>query len=247
MKLDYIEFAENCVNEIKSLQDELISDFSLGSYDNWYYDQATGLLTFSTKDEELNFKYFSVGTFSNNTNTWKWSWDNEHTLDNVKLKSLNVKEFGETNNYDKLTNGYFESNEEEAWEFTAISAKVTNSIGIYRAVDEHLLIFLALTEVVDNETAQKLKDKFVSCSVHEKGRVAFVCKHLNKETKVGFEESFETFEDMELYEDDDFQAWCSECEIVRQKTDGWNDESMAFANIKVVCEKCYFEMKAVNV
>jgi hypothetical protein len=64
--------------------------------------------------------------------------------------------------------------------------------------------------------------------------------------KVGFEESFETIENMELGEDDDFQAWCDECEIVRQQEDGWNETSMKFADIRIVCEKCYFEMKEVN-
>jgi hypothetical protein len=63
---------------------------------------------------------------------------------------------------------------------------------------------------------------------------------------VGFEESFETFEGMELLEDDDLQAWCDECESVRQNEGEWNEKSMAFAEIKLVCEKCYFEMKELN-
>ena len=52
---------------------------------------------------------------------------------------------------------------------------------------------------------------------------------------------------MQLRDDDDFQAWCGECENVRQKEGEWNDRSMAFAQIKVVCEKCYFEMKELNI
>lgn len=51
---------------------------------------------------------------------------------------------------------------------------------------------------------------------------------------------------MELSEDDHFQAWCSECELIRQKEGEWNDKSMAFAALKLVCEKCYFEMKELN-
>jgi hypothetical protein len=51
---------------------------------------------------------------------------------------------------------------------------------------------------------------------------------------------------MELDDDDNFQAWCSDCEIERLKTDGWNDESMKYAKIKLVCEMCYFEIKAAN-
>jgi hypothetical protein len=49
---------------------------------------------------------------------------------------------------------------------------------------------------------------------------------------------------MELGKDDDFQAWCDECETMRQKEGGWNDNSMV--EIKLVCAKCYFEMKDLN-
>jgi hypothetical protein len=189
-----------------------------------------------------------VGTFSPKSNTWKWSWDNNHTLDNVKEASKRVKEFGERMNFSKLTNGCFPSDQSEAWEFTAIATKLTDGISGYRPVlQEGLQIYMVITEFVDNETAQKIKDKFVKCNAHEYRRRAFVCQHLNKTTEVGFVEAFETFEDMELPDDDDFQAWCDECESVRQEEDGWNDKSMAFAQIKLVCEKCYFEVKELNV
>jgi len=32
----------------------------------------------------------------------------------------------------------------------------------------------------------------------------------------------------------------------RVKADGWNDVSMEYAQIKLVCERCYFEMKDLN-
>jgi len=245
--LDYEIFAEKCVEELKVLQDKFQNDYDLNWYENWFYNQATGLLTFSTGDQMLNFTYFQVGSFSEKSNTWKWAWDNETTLDNVKEKSTLVRDFGKRSNFQKLTEGYFPSDEIEAWEFTAIAAKLTKGIGVYRPIgDDQLQIFLVINEFVDNETAQNLKDKFVQCSIHEYRRRAFVCTHLNQSVKVGFEEAFETFEDMELSGEDDFQAWCNKCETVRQKEGGWNDSSMAFAGIKVVCEKCYFGMKVFN-
>ena len=165
----------------------------------------------------------------------------------MKETTKQIKEFGKRSNFPKLTNGYFPSDEFEAWEFTAIAAKLTKGIGVYRpGKDEQLQIFLVITEFVDNETAQNIKDKYVKCGAHEYKRRAFVCQHLNHTKKVGFEESFETSEDMELMDEDDFQAWCDECEIVREKEGEWNDKSMAFSKIKLVCEKCYFEMKELN-
>lgn len=245
--MDYSSFAEKCIEELKILQDKFQKECDLNWYENWFYDQATGLLTFSTGETELNFKYFQVGSFSQKSNTWKWSWDNDNTLNKVKEPIRIIKEFGERSNFPKLVNGYFSSDEFEAWEFTAIAAKLTNGIGVYRPVNEdQLQIFLVITEFVDNETAKNIKEKYIKCNAHEYRRIAYICQHLNHITKVGFEEAFETYENMEFSDDDDFQAWCSECETVRQKEGEWNERSMEFAQIKIVCESCYFEIKELN-
>lgn len=244
---DYNSYAIECIEKIKVLQQKFKDDYDVDWYDNWFYNQTTGLLTFSTGDVELNFRYFNVGSFSQKSNTWKWSWDNNSILENVKNQTSTVKEFGENAAFSKLTTGCFPSDEYEAWEFVAIAATLTKGIGVYRPLnDNQLQIFLVVTEHLDNETAKKIKDKYVECEQHEFRRMAFVCKHLNLKNKVGFNEAFETYEAMELPEDDDFQAWCNECETVRQKEGEWNDASMEFAAIKIVCETCYFEMKEFN-
>jgi hypothetical protein len=243
--MDYAEFAEKCVEELKVLQDKFEHEFSLTWYENWFYDQTTRLLTFSTGDEQINFKFINVGSYSEQSNTWKWSWDNDTALDRVKSPARLIKEFGHRSNFPKLAEGYFPSDEIEAWEFSAIAAKLLNGIGVYRPVnDTGLQIFLVITEFVDNKTAQEIKDKFIECGAHNKQRIAFVCMHLIGLNKVGFNEAFETFEDMELGEDDDFQAWCDDCEAIREKEGGWNDNSMV--EIRLVCERCYFEMKERN-
>jgi MinD superfamily P-loop ATPase len=40
-------------------------------------------------------------------------------------------------------------------------------------------------------------------------------------------------------EADEKCAWCNECEAVRQKNGGWNDESEAFAQITMICDACF--------
>lgn len=245
--LNYDEFATNCVEELKLLQSNFQNKYDVDWYDKWFYSQSTGLLTFSTGDLELNFKYISIGSFSENSKTWKWSWDNETTLENVKGPVRAIKEFGEKSDFSKLTTGCFVSDESEAWAFVAIAAKLLNGIGVYRPVaDKQLKLFLVITEYIDNDTANKIKDKYIQCGLHEYRRIAFVCQHLNHSTKVGFVEAFETYEGMELPEEDDFQAWCNECEMVRKREGEWNENSEAFAQIKLVCEDCYFAMKTLN-
>jgi len=91
-----------------------------------------------------------------------------------------------------------------------------------------------------------LKQKKIDCRSHGFQRLAYVCQHLNLETAVGFEEAFDTHKGMVLDDEDDFQAWCTACETIRIQHDGWNEESEKFAQIKLVCEACYFEIKKLN-
>jgi hypothetical protein len=245
--MEYAEFAEKCMEELKVVQARFREDFDLNSWENWFYDEVTGLLTFSTGEKQINFKFAPVGSFSDKSNTWKWSWDNTTTHANAKEAIKSVRDFGEQSGFSKLINGCFPSDEIEAWEFTAITISLLNGIGAYRPViDTGLKLFFVATEFVDNDKAKEIKDKYVDCHAHEKQRVAFVCKHLIGKEKVGFNEAFDTFDGMELGEDDDFQAWCDKCEVERQKEGEWNDASTAFADIKLICEKCYFEMKELN-
>ncbi len=242
----YSDFKQRCVTELLVLQDSFAKQFDFDSYDHWFYNQITGLLTLSKGPKELNFKYLEIGTYSKITQTWKWSWDNEHTPDSVRENIDLVRSFGVANNFDRLTEGCFASNEIEAWEFTAITAKLISGIGAYRPVSDDNIIFMLLLEFVESSEASKIKDRYVQCTEHEFRRRAFVCKHLNKVVATGFEESFQTHENTELHDDDDLQAWCSECEQERLKEGEWNDKSMEFAQIKLICEKCYFEMKEFN-
>ena len=91
-----------------------------------------------------------------------------------------------------------------------------------------------------------MKQMTVDCGIHGFRRPAFICQHLNREEKKGFEESFASHKGMDLDDEDDFAAWCDECEQVRVDKDGWNEESEKFAKIKLVCEDCYFELKECN-
>lgn len=245
--MSYSEFVTDCFHELSTKQEKLTEQYDLDSYPNWFYDQASGILTFSGEGRELNFRFYEVGTYARVPKTWKWSWDNEHTLAKVKQGLEVIKQYGDEHRFEKLTQGLFDSTEDEGWDFTSIATKLLNGIGAYRPATEKHLIFMVLYEVVDEETAREEKEKYIDCEYHERRRIAFVCQHLKNGSKKGFEEAFETYEDMEFeYEDDNFQAWCDECEIVRLAHEGWNDESMKFAKIRLVCEECYFEIKAMN-
>lgn len=244
--MDYTKFSNNMLKEFNAIQEHFRAHFKIDDYPHWIYDQTTELLTFSTDTEEINFKFIPIGTYSTKTETWMWAWSNTSSIEKSKNQLLKVREFGIEKGFEKLKEGYFESDKYQGWEAIAIANKILGGIGGYRVESEHLEIYMLVMEQIENEAAHKIKEQIINCDRHGTNRMAFVCQHLNTEIKTGFEEAFPTFKGMELGEDDDLQAWCDLCEAERLRTDGWTDESMKFANIRLVCEDCYFEIKEFN-
>lgn len=244
--LKYEKYAQKAVDKLNKIQPKFRMEFDTDNYANWFYNQSSETLRLHSENKEVYFKYIPVGTFSLNTNSWMWAWANEDSVEPRKFRTLKIKEVGEKKNYENLTNAHFDGDKYTGWELTAIAFDIIDGIGTYRVISEHLEKYFLLTEQITKEEAERIEGELIECSVHGKIRKAFICQHLNTENKTGFEEAFETYRGMELEDDDDFQAWCPECEKERLKTDGWNDESMEFAKIKLVCERCYFEIKEFN-
>jgi hypothetical protein len=244
--VNYTEFRRKSVEEFNEIQGEFRNKFKVEDYSNWYYDQVTELLTLSNEGREVNFKYIPIGTYSRETKTWLWSWNNDESIERSKDETLKIRELGEKQDYHKLKEGYFESDEYDGWELVAISNKILNGIGGYKLQIDQVEKYMVIIECIDNGTVRRTKEHLVECEVHGMKRRGFVCHHLINGDNKGFEEAFPTIKGMELEEDDDFQAWCDKCEIERLRTDGWNEESTKFADIKLVCEDCYFEIKERN-
>jgi len=88
------EFNDDYINLIKTGYDYLLNQqniieqkYQLRSYEKWYYDQTTGVLTFSDGDTiKLEIDYESVGSISKTSNTWLWAWNNSYVDKKVKSK-----------------------------------------------------------------------------------------------------------------------------------------------------------------
>lgn len=244
--MKYEKFAQKACSDLQNNQGLFRDKYDIDNYASWFYNQSSETLRLYSDEKEIHFRYIPVGTFSRKTKTWMWAWANEDSVEPRKLRTLIIKEFGEKKNYQNLIQAYFEGDKYTGWELTAIAFQLIGGIGTYRVISDNLEIYFLITEEISKETAKKIESELIECSIHGKIRKAFICQHLNKQHKTGFEEAFETFRGMELDEDDDLQAWCDECEKERLRTDGWNDESMEFAKIKLVCERCYFDIKELN-
>ncbi|MFD2247013.1 DUF6882 domain-containing protein [Pontibacter ruber] len=244
--MTYSDLAYEALENLKTLQESFRKDYHIDDYSHWFYNQSTELLRLYNASEEAYFKYIPVGTYSKSSKTWMWAWDNEDSVEQSKYDTLVLQHYGVDNDFEKLSNGYFDSDECDGWKFTALAHQFLGGIGGYKVTSDHLEIYFLIMEKKELHEVKAIEAKLIECEVHGEIRRAFICQHLNREVKTGFEEAFPTYRGMVLEEDDDFQAWCDECEKIRIQHDGWSDELMEFAEIKLVCERCYFEIKEFN-
>ncbi|MDR4952244.1 hypothetical protein REB14_08675 [Chryseobacterium sp. ES2] len=247
--MNYEEYSKPRLNKLIKVQDDFKDVYRIDSYVNWFYDSELELLRLYNDDnDEVYFKYIPVGTYSLKSKTWMWSWYNTHSIEKNKNELLVIKKFGIENNYEKLYTGTFASDEYAGWELSSICLEFLKGIGVYRVNSDELEKYMLILNGVGEYSSEvkMMKQKKVDCGSHGYSRPAFVCQHLDLEAPKGFEEAFDTYKGIELEEDDDFQAWCSDCEKIRIENDGWTEESEKFAGITLICENCYFELKEFN-
>jgi hypothetical protein len=91
-----------------------------------------------------------------------------------------------------------------------------------------------------NESTTPQDFRTTHCERHGDMQEAFLCEHLLHGDQLGFHS------DPPVASDPRPDAWCSTCELVRLEHGGWNEESEALINVKLVCGGCYDEIKARN-
>ena len=124
--------------------------FGIHNYEDWFYDQETGILTFSnseTKNKIVEIQYEEVGSISTISQTWLWSWANPHLDPKIKTEIEVVKNFGEFNNLEHLTKKKWFGDEYDGWEMTAIAAYLMKAKGAYRMPLENTFSFVIYKEI----------------------------------------------------------------------------------------------------
>ena len=87
----------------------------------------------------------------------------------------------------------------------------------------------------------------VICPFHGERPPTLVCKHLVEGKGLGFyTPNRPTSDDGADNDPDDDQAWCSECESVRQQNAGGNDLSEPFAAMTRICDVCFEAARVRN-
>lgn len=131
--VSFEELSCNSYQYLHEQQEICKSVYKLLEYQNWFYDQSTGELTFSDNGTiKLIIDYEEVGSLSFKSNTWLWAWGNQHLEEKIKAEIIKVREYGSRRNFEKLTDAQWTADENDGWEMTAIAAYLLRAKGAYR-------------------------------------------------------------------------------------------------------------------
>jgi hypothetical protein len=131
-------------------QDICKRQYNIGEYENWFYDQRTGELSFSNNGViKLVIGYEEVGSVSEITNTFLWAWENPHLEEKIKSEITKVKEFGLKRDFEKLITPKWEVDQYDGWEMTAISSFLLKTKGAYRvpSIKNELFSFMIFKRI----------------------------------------------------------------------------------------------------
>ena len=119
-----------------------------GEEENWDFAQDTGVLVFEFANGlEAHCPAQIIGTFNTIRQTWMWAWNNSSIAPDLCRDALTVREYGEQNAIAELTEPLWEATEMDAWQMTAIAARLCNAQGAYRGPSGSTPVFFTFGEV----------------------------------------------------------------------------------------------------
>jgi hypothetical protein len=148
----FADLAACAYEELEAKQERLETEYKIGSFARWHYDQDTALLRFFDENgrARLVAEYIDIGSFSRKSRTWKWAWSNSSVPPEMRQKADRLRELC-TSTAQPIFHqeDAFEIDESRAWELAAIAVMHLGAVGCYRAPasDGGLYVFLALMTI----------------------------------------------------------------------------------------------------
>jgi len=107
-------------------------EYGLNDIERWDFSQDTGQLVFSEHEiPTLIASVDVVGTYSHDSHTFKWAWDNPQIDARLTTFAQRAREVGAVKHYDDLIVGQWDGTEEDAWAMGAIELYLSRGLGLY--------------------------------------------------------------------------------------------------------------------
>lgn len=139
-------FLHDAVHATQRRQDEAIARWHFTSHAKWRRDGS--LFRFLDPElPDLVCEAVVVGSWSKNTETWLWSWANDHLSPEDRGDIGRLHYFGHARNVEELREPHWPAEEAAGWEMAAIASEFLGADAVYRAPMDHLGLFLLLRNI----------------------------------------------------------------------------------------------------
>ena len=129
-------------------QDNIKQKYGLDDYLQMDFEQETGTMIFTMKGgRQVKMKFQVVGSISDRSRTWMWSWDNPYMLEDVTGEMLKVRDFGEENGIEKLMSPKWPASDDDGWEMTALAAWILKSKGAFSFLSDEMMVFVVFEDI----------------------------------------------------------------------------------------------------
>ena len=141
----WVDAVTACHERLSERQALLSATHKLATHERWDYDQESATLTFSNAGvpavvADVEF----IGSISNTSGTWRWSWANFHLHPNVVGRISAVREYGREHHFAPLVVPQWKADVVDAWELAGVAAYVLEAQGVYRAPTDNGYLFMAI-------------------------------------------------------------------------------------------------------
>lgn len=132
--------------EFNEKQAALSADWSFGDYEQWSFDQSSGLFTLALADGSKVLADGQIlGSHAPREGSWEWAWNNPNVEPGVARASRTVKALGKRLGIPYLVQGQIPVAEDASVSYLcAIGVKATESAGAFLgsagAINVHLLL-----------------------------------------------------------------------------------------------------------
>lgn len=118
--------------------------WALGSEENWNADLDEGWLRWTFADGRvMQAEVQVVGTYNTANGTFLWGWDHPSVPEPLRRAAKLAQALGAREYFLRLTTRTIACTEDEAWQFTALAAKLDDATGAYRGNANGTWVYMA--------------------------------------------------------------------------------------------------------
>ena len=146
-------FIQQSVEGLRTQTSAHAATWHLGEEANWAADQDTGRIRFNFADGTIaEAELQIVGTYNTLDGTFLWGWDHPSVAKPLQKHASLAKDFGEKHRLSKYMERKVKCSEEDAWEFTAVAARLGKANGAYRGPAGTAFVYMTFGKITLNKS-----------------------------------------------------------------------------------------------